>query len=122
MSDDLNPGVLGALPRTRPHRRSDKRAARPAPNEAPAASPESPATLANAESDLTTAGLTTAPAVPVKMRAAADPAARPAMPSLADPVAGPLATAMQAAAELAEIGLTASARALRGALSRLPRP
>jgi hypothetical protein len=31
-------------------------------------------------------------------------------------------TALGAAAELAEIGLQASARALRGALSRLPRP
>jgi hypothetical protein len=36
--------------------------------------------------------------------------------------ATPLGTAVQAAAELAEIGLKASARALRGALSRLPRP
>jgi hypothetical protein len=33
-----------------------------------------------------------------------------------------LGTAVQAAAELAEIGLSASARALRGAISRLPRP
>jgi hypothetical protein len=35
---------------------------------------------------------------------------------------GILGTAVQAAAELAEIGLMAGARALRGALSRLPRP
>jgi hypothetical protein len=33
-----------------------------------------------------------------------------------------LGTAVQAAAELAEIGLSVSARALRNALSRLPRP
>jgi hypothetical protein len=33
-----------------------------------------------------------------------------------------LGTAAQAAAELAEIGLTASARALRNAVARLPRP
>jgi hypothetical protein len=33
-----------------------------------------------------------------------------------------LGTAVQAAAELAEIGLSASARALRGAIARLPRP
>ncbi|HZU40225.1 MAG TPA: hypothetical protein VE992_04200 [Solirubrobacteraceae bacterium] len=33
-----------------------------------------------------------------------------------------VATAVQAAAELAEIGLSASARALRGVVSRLPRP
>ena len=35
--------------------------------------------------------------------------------------AGALGTAVQAAAELTEIGLKASARALRGALTRLPR-
>jgi len=33
-----------------------------------------------------------------------------------------LRTAVQAAAELAEIGLTLSAKALRGAIGRLPRP
>jgi hypothetical protein len=33
-----------------------------------------------------------------------------------------LGTAVQAAAELAEIGLSVSARALRRAVSRLPRP
>jgi hypothetical protein len=33
-----------------------------------------------------------------------------------------LATAVQAAVELAEIGLTVSARAIRGAVARLPHP
>ncbi len=33
-----------------------------------------------------------------------------------------LGTAVQAAAELAEIGLSATARAIRGAVARLPRP
>jgi hypothetical protein len=33
-----------------------------------------------------------------------------------------LSTAVQAVGELAEIGVTLSARALRGAVSRLPRP
>ncbi|HEV3056150.1 MAG TPA: hypothetical protein VGX45_15915 [Solirubrobacteraceae bacterium] len=33
-----------------------------------------------------------------------------------------LGTAVHAAAELAEIGLTAGARALRSAIARLPRP
>jgi hypothetical protein len=33
-----------------------------------------------------------------------------------------LGTAVQAAAELAEIGISATARALRGAVGRLPRP
>jgi hypothetical protein len=35
---------------------------------------------------------------------------------------GTLETVVQAAAELTELGLRASARALRGAVSRLPRP
>jgi hypothetical protein len=38
-----------------------------------------------------------------------------------DTTAGPLTTAVQAAAELTEIGLGDGARALRGALARLPR-
>ena len=53
--------------------------------------------------------------------ATAKPAPRPAAPEAGDTEAGPLGTAVQAAAELAEIGLMASARALRSALSRLPR-
>ena len=52
---------------------------------------------------------------------------RPHAPSRAassdpNPRPGVVTTAVQAAAELTEIGLMASARALRGALSRLPRP
>jgi len=90
MSDERPPGVLGGLPRTRPHRRSAKRAGVPAAADAKPPSPGNPAGHAK-------------------------PAPR------AD-TATPVATAIQAAAELAEIGLMASARALRGALSRLPRP
>ena len=57
------------------------------------------------------------------------PTAEPRRPSAPPPRApepsdrpSAVGTAVQAAAELAEIGLTVSARALRGALSRLPRP
>jgi hypothetical protein len=52
------------------------------------------------------------------------PQVRVAKPAPAPPpnTAGPVGTAVQAAAELAEIGLSVSARALRGALARLPRP
>jgi hypothetical protein len=70
-------GVIGSLPRTRPHRRSDKRPA--------------------------------APARPTPDRSVSDSH-------------GPVETAVQAAAELAEIGLHVGARALRRAVSRLPRP
>ena len=52
-------------------------------------------------------------------RVAAQKAAKPA-PS--DEKVDILGTAVQAAAELAEIGISATARAIRGAVSRLPRP
>ncbi|MBV9465954.1 MAG: hypothetical protein JO206_03475 [Solirubrobacterales bacterium] len=94
MSKQRPTEVLGALPRTRPHRRSEKRAPAPA-GSAPARSASTPA--------------------------AATP--RRTQPGSADqPPGGTLGTAVQVAAELAEIGLAISARAVRGALSRLPRP
>jgi hypothetical protein len=93
MSARRKPTVMESLPATRPHRRSDKRPAPAAAATAPAA--EAPAAAA------------TAPA-------AEAPVART--------VPGPARTAVEAAVELAEIGLSASARALRQALSRLPRP
>ena len=105
MSDELPSTVLGALPRTRPHRRSDKRAA-------PAGHPVG--------SDL-----------PLRADFAGPEPSPPPAADPPDPVdarkplptgANVLGTAVQAAAELAEIGLSVSARALRGALSRLPRP
>ncbi len=92
MNDEPPSKVLGALPRTRPHRRSDKRAA-PAGERASVESLPTPGPGTEASVD--------------------EP-----------PAAGAhiLGTAVQATAELAEIGLSLSARALRGALSRLPRP
>lgn len=64
---------------------------------------------------------------PERLRQPAQPAgAPPPAPQMARPEPPPtrrvLGTAAQAAAELAEIGLTASARALRNAMARLPRP
>ncbi len=61
------------------------------------------------------------------IRQPAQPAGTPSQPRAARATVPPsgteiLGTAVHAAAELAEIGLTAGARALRNALSRLPRP
>jgi len=100
----------------------------PAAGDAPAI-PPAPRPAASAKATPTpkpaaSAKATAAPKRAPSAKAAAAPkrpAARPAPPPAHEPDAGALGTAVQAAAELAEIGLMASARALRGALSRLPR-
>jgi hypothetical protein len=129
--------VFGGLPRTRPHRRSDKRSA------AVSSSPESPET----ESAAAKAEPKAKPAAKAKAKPAAAPKTKPAttrrprsetLRQPAQPAGTPtvararkpapasgvelLGTAVQAAAELAEIGLSAGARALRNAIGRLPRP
>ncbi len=139
VADDRPSEVLGALPRTRPHRRSDKRAARPvteatetqAPAEASGAKPTAakPRAATKPKPRAATKPKPRAATKP-KLRQPAQPggtpAARRAAPAPArkpDSARGDiLGTAVQAAAELAEIGLAISARALRGAVSRLPRP
>jgi hypothetical protein len=61
-----------------------------------------------------------------RLRQPAQPAGTPPSPGSRKPVpasgADLLGTAVQAAAELAEMGLSATARALRSAVARLPRP
>jgi hypothetical protein len=147
--------VLGALPRTRPHRRSEKRkpqgasSAKPTPAKPARAAkgtavPKPPKAKAKTTAARKAAPLRDASAKPKpkpqrqRLRQPAQPAGTPARgPASARPPArevaparrsGPpsggeiVSTAVQAAAELAEIGLTAGARALRNALSRLPRP
>jgi hypothetical protein len=180
MPDERAPSVLGGLPRTRPHRRSEKRpAAEPSPppppagTAGPAAKPplvapalkpraapkpksraaakakRKPATAPNGAKSKAKASSATKPAhaaaaaskpggaaqshggtmrqpaqprgTPPLSRAVKRPAPRPARPGATSgrEIVG---TAVQAAAELAEIGLAVSARAIRTAVSRLPRP
>jgi hypothetical protein len=61
---------------------------------------------------------------PTRLRQPAQPGGTPTAHRKPVPSTGAdvLGTAVQAAAELAEIGLSVSARALRRAVSRLPRP
>jgi hypothetical protein len=152
MTDERHPGVLGSLPRTRPHRRSDKRpavaasAAAPEPVVSPvevtpepkpavaktrstgtakprAAGAAKPRASTNAKPRATVSPKATvkqADATPVGEAKSRRTPARQSPPPA--PVPGAVETAVQAAAELAEIGLQASARALRRTLSRLPRP
>ncbi|MGZ6627345.1 MAG: hypothetical protein ACXVE8_17315 [Solirubrobacteraceae bacterium] len=149
MADKPTPGVIGARPRTRPHRRSDTRAAplggappvdgqsakpaaAPKPRAVkPAAAPKPRAAKPAAAPKPRAAKAAAAPkrSPAAKPRAAtpaatAPPAATPAPPArpAPEPSPGVLETAVQAAAELTEIGLHAGARALRRAVSRLPRP
>jgi hypothetical protein len=129
MSEERPSEVLGALPRTRPHRRSDKRASRPATG-----TPDVEVTPARPKQARPTQARPTRPPRPPRartegkprLRQPAQPAGTPAarQPRKAAPAAGTdiLGTAVQAAAELAEIGLSVSARAIRRAVSRLPRP
>ena len=125
MPDQRPSEVLGALPHKRPQRRSTKRplrsdeAAAPAPPKA-AAKPAKP-----------TAARSSARRAPARakrntqtLRQPPQPGGIPSQPRAPVPPDRPeiLGTAVQAAAELAEIGLALSARALRRAMSRIPRP
>ena len=156
MSNERPSAVLGALPRTRPHRRSQKRAAASAPS-ATGAAPVSRATppttdppkqvasapvpapasaprrqnRAGAGASDPPAGAVTQPdgagwPHPRPLRQPSQPKGLPTTPRKPHPEqpggADLLDTAVQAAAELTEIGLTVSARAIRRAVARLPRP
>lgn len=96
MPDEKPSEILGSLPRRRPQRRSDKR-------QAPQRRPRADA-----------------------LRQPQQPSGTPPAPRARRPIPASgtelLSTVAQATAELAEIGLSVSARALRNALGRLPRP
>lgn len=130
--------VLSALPRRRPHRRSDKRAARHAAGGAvetasraadttPRAKPTpqaKPTPRAKPKPAATPTPATRR--APKRLSQPAQPAGTPPSPATRGSVpttgADVVGTAVHAAAELAEIGLSAGARALRNAVARLPRP
>jgi hypothetical protein len=134
--------VFGSLPNARPQRRSAKRdrAGATAKAAAPAAA-KAKATAAKPKSAKPTAAKpkakakprTTAKAKPAaKARATAAPSA-PSIPPSGYATPRPdddgvprgadlVTTAVQAAGELAQLGLAAGGRALKSALERLPRP
>jgi hypothetical protein len=97
--------VLSSLPRTRPERRSAKRGARATAAQTPKPKP---------------AAKKPGPAPPRQV-----PPSGYAVPKTASPVSSGstelVGTAIQALGELANLGLSLSNRALRGALGRLPK-
>lgn len=135
MTGERPPEVLSSLPRTRPHRRSQKRPARPADPTPAAAKPGAakpgaakpraakPSTAARKPSATKPS---TAAKKPAPLRQPAQPAGTPPGPRARRPApsrgSDVVGTAVRAAAELAELGLTVGARAIRGAVARLPRP
>ena len=143
MTGERPPEVLSSLPRTRPHRRSQKRPARPADPTPAAAKPgaakpgAAKPRAAMPRSSSSTASPTaarkpsatkpsTAAKKPAPLRQPAQPAGTPPGPRARRPApsrgSDVVGTAVRAAAELAELGLTVGARAIRGAVARLPRP
>jgi hypothetical protein len=129
--------VLGGLPKSRPHRRSDKRGARPTPapaEQAAAGRAERAPAATGAKPAAKPAAAKRTPGAKPRRRPRPDTLRQPAQPvgtpsgaraqRKPAPVTGVdiVGTAVQAAAELAEIGLSVSARALRNAIARLPRP
>jgi hypothetical protein len=114
MSEEKPPEILAGLPRTRPHRRSEKRGA---------------ARTSNGRS----ANKSAAKRSGARGRGRSEPLRQPNQPAGTPPKAasrrpappsGPqiVSTVVQAAAELVEIGLGAGVRTVKDTLRRLPRP
>jgi hypothetical protein len=129
-TDPANKGeqdVFGSLPSSRPQRRSAKRASTPG-----AAKPKAPAKRRAAAKPKAAAAKPRAQAKP--KATAAKPKAKPrstvppagyATPRRDEVPSGRgdlIGTAVQAAGEIAQIGVAAGTRALSSALKRLPRP
>jgi hypothetical protein len=144
MSDERPQDLLGGLPRTRPHRRSQKRPARdarqvetpaqpakPPSGKPPARAKRAPAARKPASNGPERAAQPRERATPARGRPRlaqpAQPPGTPRVPRREIPASPPAAgdvvsTAVQAVGEIAQIGASLGARALRNALRRLPRP
>jgi hypothetical protein len=122
--DDQGGGeVLRSLPATRPQRRSARRdgkpaAKRPAAKPKVAAAKSKPASPARKRPTGTTRPKGVRPSEATRA-ASSTPGERPAHPPEGAELVG---TAIQAAGELAQLGLTLGTKALRAAVKRIPRP
>jgi hypothetical protein len=122
--------VMSSLPRTRPQRPSRRRASRgEKPKRAPAkpAAAKSSASGAGAKRGPKTPRAASAPHKPAGVRPSDATKAAGTQPSPNRPPSPPsgtdlIGTAVQAAGELAQLGLTLGTKALRDAVKRVPRP
>jgi hypothetical protein len=118
--------VMSSLPRTRPQRPSPRRASTRAPRAAakPAAAKASGAGVKRAAKEPRAASARPKPQG-VRPSAATNAASKPPPPKRPpSPPSGTdlVGTAVQAAGEIAQFGLTLGTRALRDAVKRIPRP
>ena len=113
--DDQGGGeVLRSLPSTRPQRRSTRRDAKTGAKRAPA----KPRAASAAKGPATAKPKAVRPSQATRA-ASVTPGERPATPPEGLEMVG---TAIQAAGELAQFGLTLGTKALRSAVKRIPRP
>jgi hypothetical protein len=121
--------VMSSLPRTRPQRPSRRRAsgregtaeAKRAPAKPAAARPKAakPASRGSRTASQRRKPQGVRPSAATDAAAHAPPPKRPASPPTGTDLVG---TAVQAAGEIAQLGLTLGTRALRDAVKRIPRP
>jgi hypothetical protein len=122
--------ILGALPRTRPQRRSNKRGPPPADQRSAPKAAEAVRPGKRQPSTKRSAAVATGKRPPVTERSGRSASTQrvrlqPSPPPPASSLprrTGLMRTLVQAGAELAEIGLSVTARAVRDTVSRLPRP
>ena len=125
-SDPPPPGdrdVFSGLPNARPQRRSAKRV-RPGKEAKGASKPKKAPPQARAAASSRPAAAPAKPRTAAKEKAPAVPPAGYATPTDDDRPRGTdlVGTAVQAAGELAQIGIAAGGRAVKSAIQRLPRP
>jgi hypothetical protein len=127
---DKPPEILGALPRTRPQRRSNKRGPPPLDERSIPKAVEAVGSGKRQPSARRSAAVVAGQRQPVTEHSGRPtPTRRERLqPSSSPPVSpsprrtGLMRTLVQAGAELAEIGLSVTARAVRDTVARLPRP
>jgi hypothetical protein len=131
-SGEAGPSVLGSLPSTRTSRIGGRRDAKPATGEGRRATAERKVASARPAAPKPRARRPASARKPTPVRAGAPSLRRPAgaaaPPPARPPRSGPpsgaelVTTAVQAAGELAQIGLTVGGQILKRAVDRLPKP